>query len=215
MSTAAAFDAAATRLLQEAVEWRMLGLLFECPSEHWRKQVGALVSEIQDPALRTAAEQARNEAAEGDYHSILGPGGPAPAREVSYHDTIQLGYLVSELTSYYQAFSYLPETAEALDHVSVEAGFLGYLRLKQAFALANGEAERAGVVADAAKGFIADHLSYVAQPLAASLAQSGVAYMAATGQALLARVGPPRTLPVLQGLHADACDVDSTFDCGV
>ncbi len=214
MSTAA-FDAAATQLLQEAAEWRMLGLLFECPTEHWRKQVGALVSEIQDPALRTAAEQAQNEAGEGDYHSILGPGGPAPAREVSDHDTIQLGYLVSELTSYYQAFSYFPTTAEALDHVSVEAGFLGYLRLKQAFALANGEAERAGVVADAAKGFIADHLSNVAQPLAASLAQSGVAYMAATGQALLARVGPPGTLPVLQSLHAEAGDVDSTFDCGL
>ncbi len=215
MSNAPALDAQATQLLQEAAEWRMLGFLFECPTEHWRKQIGALAPEIQDAGLRAAAEQAQIESTEGDYHSIVGPGGPAPAREVSYHDTIQLGYLVSELTSYYQAFSYLPSTMEALDHVSVEAGFLGYLRLKQAFALANGEAERAAVVADAAKRFISDHLSYVAQPLAASLAQSGVGYLASAGEALLARVGPPRTLPVVQSLDAAACCVDSTFDCGV
>ena len=201
--------------LREAGEWRMLGLLFECPGPLWRERIHALAQEVSDPVLRSAAEAAGEEASEGDYHYIFGPGGPAPAREVSYHETIQLGYLISELMSYYEAFSYHPATAEALDHVSVEAGFVGYLRLKEAFGIANGEFEAAGVARNAAKDFVRDHLSCVAQPLATSLAASGVAYLAAAGKALLARVGPPRTLPVIQSLAPAADCVDSTFDCGV
>ena len=203
------------KTLQEAAEWRMLSLLFECPSPEWRRQVAELAAEIQDASLRAAAEQALAEAAEGGYHSLLGPGGPAPAREVSYHDTIQLGYLISELTSYYAAFSYQPLTVEALDHVSVEAGFIGYLRLKEAFALANSDAVHAAIAADAARGFVDDHLSHIAQPLAGSLSNSGVPYLAMAGEALLERVGGSRTLPVIPVLAPEACCVDSTFDCGV
>ena len=208
-------DTTAESLLREAAEWRLLGMLFECPGQNWRAQVRALANAVADPLLRSAAETAMEEACEGDYHSIFGPGGPAPAREVSYHETIQLGYLISEVTSYYEAFSYHPVTAEALDHVSVEVGFIGYLRLKEAFAAANGEFGAAGLAKDAAKRFVIDHLSCVAQPLAASLAASGVAYLAEAGSALLARVGPPRTLPVIQSLAPAAECADSTFDCGI
>lgn len=208
-------DPRAAVALRQSAEWRMLGLLFECPAPEWRRQVAALAGEIQDADLRAAAEQALLEAAEGDFHSILGPGGPAPAREVSYHETIQLGYLISEVTAFYTAFAYQPLTVEALDHVSVEAGFVGYLRLKEAFALANSDVDRAGLAADAAKSFVDEHLSHVAQPLAASLAESGVHYLAMAGEALLKRVGAPRTLPVIQPLAPEACCVDSTFDCGV
>ena len=202
-------------LLREAAEWRLLGLLFECPGQNWYVQVRALAQEAADPLLRSAAETALDEASEGDYHSIFGPGGPAPAREVSYHETIQLGYLISELTAYYAAFAYQPVTQEALDHVSVEVGFIGYLRLKEAYAVASGELEAAKEARDAASRFTNDHLSCFAQPLANSLAESGVAYLAAAGSALLARVGPPRTLPVIQSLPPVADCVDSTIDCGI
>lgn len=208
-------DESASALLREAAEWRMLSLLFECPGTQWRAQLGALAQEVGDPALHAAAVIAIDEACEGDYHSILGPGGPAPAREVSYHETIQLGYLISEITSYYNAFAYRPVTQEALDHVSLEVGFVGFLRLKEAFALACGEPQAAALARDAAKGFINDHLSCVAKPLATSLASSGVAYLANTANALLARVGPPRTLPVIQSLAPVPDCVDSTFDCGI
>lgn len=208
-------DPGTETLLREAAEWRMLGLLFECPSAEWRKQVDALEQELRDPMLREAAGTAIEEASEGDFHSIFGPGGPAPAREVSYHETVQLGYLLSELTTYYGAFAYQPKTEEALDHISVEAGFISYLRLKEAFALANDSVEGAALAAEAATGFIRDHLSFVAQPLAASLANSGFAYLAAAGKALEQRVGPRRTLPVLQVLAPDPEGTDSAFDCGI
>ena len=92
---------------------------------------------------------------------------------------------------------------------------MGYLCLKQAFAIATGETEKAAIAADAAKSFLADHLSYVAQPLAASLIQSGIGYMAKSGEMLLARVGPTRSLPVIQSLPQEVCGIDSTFDCGL
>ncbi len=200
-------------LLREAAEWRLLSLLFECPGPEWREKVRALGAEVRDPALRTAAEEALAEASEGIHHSILGPGGPAPAREVSYHDTVQLGYLMSELNAFHEAFAFRPRTIEAIDHVSVEAGFAGYLRVKQAFALAEGNTEAAALAEEAAKDFRSQHLVYVAEPLARSLSESGVGYLAKAGQALLARVGPSPVLPVLGNL-AGAVGGDA-FECGV
>jgi nitrate reductase assembly molybdenum cofactor insertion protein NarJ len=204
-----------SRLLAEAAEWRLTGLLFECPSDGWRAQVAALAAEVLDAGLKHAAEAARTEAGEGLYHSIFGPGGPAPAREVSYTETIQPGLLLSELAAYYEAFSYHHATGEAVDHVSVEAGFVGYLRLKEAYAHACGDAARAAVTSDAARAFVAEHLSVSAGPLAASLANSGVTYLSLAGAALLGRAGPRkdksslRALPVL----TDARE-ESAFECG-
>ena len=203
-------DPQAAALLREAADWRLIGLLFECPGESVNAQVAALGAETADPVLQTAAAQARQEASEGLYHSTFGPGGPAPPREASYQDTIQLGYLMSELSCYYEAFSYRPQTEEAQDHVAVEAGFLSYLRLKQAYALAAGDAEAAAITADAARRFIEDHLSLVAEPLAASLVHSGVSYLAEAGKALLSRTGPRRVLPVI----LNPVDEDCEMTCG-
>jgi hypothetical protein len=44
----------------------------------------------------------------------------------SYHQTVQLGYLLSELQAYYSAFAFQPLTNEPPDHVSVETGFIAF-----------------------------------------------------------------------------------------
>lgn len=176
-------------LLGQAAEWRLIGLLFECPSQRWREQVAELAAEAGDPELRRTVEEALREADEGTYHHTFGPGGPAPPREATYRDTLQLGYLMSELNAFYQAFGFQPSTAEAADHVSVEAGFVGYLKLKQAFALASGDEEGAGVARDAEREFISEHLASIAEPIAKSLAASGVSYLAGAGRAIGSRSG--------------------------
>lgn len=205
-----------TQLLREAAEWRLLSLLFECPSPNWREQVQSLATEITDTDLKAAAETAQREAGEGLYHSIFGPGGPAPGREISYRDWAQPGYLLSELTSYYDAFAYHPDQAaivEAPDHVSVEVGFIAYLKLKEAYAEANGDDEHAAVTREAAQQFLLEHLSMMTEPLSASLEHSGVGYLALAGKSLLARVGPKRdqspkhNLPILVG------DEEAEFAC--
>lgn len=197
-------------LLKQAAEWRLIGLLFECPADAWRDDIVALARDIDDPLLGSAVTHALEEASAGLYDSTFGPGGPAPPREVTYVKAVQLGYLFSELTAFYDAFAYRPVTRESPDHVSVEAGFVGYLLLKEAYAVARGDNDQASVTADAATGFMREHLATLAEPLAAALDASGLAYLAEAGHALAKRVGPPaaaasphgaRLLPVIQPLE--------------
>ena len=199
-------------LLRQAAEWRLIGLLFECPVKAWRDEVAALARDIEDSELAAAAGHALDEATEGLYHSTFGPGGPAPPREVSYLEAVQLGYLLAELTAFYDAFAYRPVTKESPDHVSVEAGFVGYLLLKQAYAMMRGDDEQASVTADAEATFRREHLASFADRLAATLKASGIAYLAEAGHALATRVGPPpvaatpegaRRLPVIQPFEDD------------
>jgi hypothetical protein len=71
--------------------------------------------------------------------------------------------------------------------VAIEAGFVGYLRLKEAYALAGDDELGAAVVAEAVAGFLSGHLSRIAGPLALSLASSGVRYLTLAGDALRGR----------------------------
>ena len=205
-------DEKITSLLREASEWRLISLLFECPSEEWLAQITALGGEVADPVLRESASQALDQSGEGLYHSAFGPGGPAPPREVSYSDSVQLGYLVAELEAYYGAFGFHPVTAEPCDHVSIETAFLSFLRVKEAYARLTGDIEQAVLTAEAAGNFLRDHLSWMAEPLSARLNESGIGYLAAVGRALLERVGPsrprmalPRPFPVIPE--------ETEFDC--
>ncbi len=201
-------------LLQEAAEWRMLELLFQCPGPEWKARVAELSVEVKDPEVRQAATLALDQAAEGVFHSIFGPGGPAPAREASYRDTIQLGHVMQQVIAFYQAFAYLPDTAEASDHASVEAGFIGYLRLKQAYAQASGDEQDAAVCQEAVQRFIQEHFSFVAEPLSAALDNSGEAYLELAGKALLRRVGP-REKQLFDIVGQDHLQPDdSVFECG-
>lgn len=214
MMSASAAAAKQNHLLREAAEWRLTGLLFECPSPQWREQVISLAAEVEDAELKAAADAAQQEASEGLFHSIFGPGGPAAGREISHRDWAQPGYLLAELASYYEAFAYQPATREAPDHVSVETGFIAYLRLKEAYAVANSDDEGAAITGEAARQFINEHLSMLAEPLARSLEHSGVQYLALAGRALLARVGPRREKPPRQNLPVISDNDQSEFACG-
>jgi nitrate reductase assembly molybdenum cofactor insertion protein NarJ len=201
------------QLAKEAAEWRLISLLFECPSDEWRTAVAALMNEVGDAELQSAAQAALEEADEGLFHHTFGPGGPAPPREATYHQTVQLGYLMSELQAYYNAFAFHPVTAEPPDHVSVETGFIAYLKMKEAYALACEDEERAATAAESAQRFVQEHLANIAQSLADRLEGSGISYLAKAGAALFSRVGPPATtaspLPILQQDQDE-----SAFPCG-
>lgn len=211
-----ASDGLQPALLQDATDWRLIGLLLECPRPGWLEEVSALGTKTGDSLLRDAA-RAATDASEGVYHSIFGPGGPAPPREVSYSNTIQLGQLLSELAAHYNAFGFSPFSHETLDHISVEAGFVGYLRLKEAYARSRGDDDHADLAAEAASRFIEEHLSRIAGPLAARLGQSGVEYLAVVSRALIERTGPPpepaREDSAFNVLPASSVE-DPVFDCG-
>lgn len=204
------------KILVDATEWRLISLLFDCPTGDWFTQVEMLGEQVSDKHLKRAAKAAQKEASEGLFHSIFGPGGPAPGREVSYRGWVQPGYMLSELSSFYDAFSYKPATHEVPDHVAVETGFVAYLRLKEIFALECSDPESADVTARASKTFIDEHLTKYAEQMSKILANSGIEYLSLAGAALFKRVGKDkdkelqRFLPVLENDEEDVA-----FECGL
>ena len=199
----------AKTLLNEAAEWRLLSLLFDCPDDGWFDEVSLLGENVRDKDLRKAAKHAQHEATGGLFHSIFGPGGPAPGREVSYRGWVQPGAMLSEISSFYNAFAFTPKTREVPDHIAVETGFIAYLKMKQLYALECGEDENAEIVSDACDNFIREHLSKYAETISELLDNSAIEYLQLTGKALLRRVGrdPERGkqifLPVLEELEDD------------
>jgi nitrate reductase assembly molybdenum cofactor insertion protein NarJ len=185
------------KLLRDAAEWRLIGLLLECPRDDWFAQVAALSAEIGDEQLRQAGAQAQQQASEGLYHTNFGPGGPAAPREVSYHDSLLAGQTLAELRAQYEAFGYAAAVEEAPDHVAVEAGFMAYLRLKEAYALHAGAKDDAEITATAARDFLRNRLSAIGGPLAEILACSGIDYLVSTASVLASRVGTSQNVQCL------------------
>lgn len=205
----------ADELLRDAAEWRLISLLFDCPKGDWFKQVDELGRQVTDKRLKKAAKAACKEASEGLFHSIFGPGGPAPGREVSYRSWVEPGQLLSELSAFYSAFSYHAGSGEVPDHVAVETGFVAYLRLKELYARENGDDESAEITADAAGSFTADHLAKYAQKLKKLLAVSGIEYLQLASDALFERVGPDKDKEIKTFLPVLEDEEDSLFECGV
>jgi TorA maturation chaperone TorD len=179
-------------LLRDAAEWRLLSVLFEYPGEGWRERLTSIVQDVHDERLKQASDAALIQASPGMHHSIFGPGGPVSPREASYTNGVQLGYLLSEISAFHDAFGYTPESVEPADHISVQAGFIAYLRLKQAYALTCGEDDKASITAEATSDFIREHLARMATPIAAALEPVAPEYLVVAGLALAERSGPAR-----------------------
>ena len=192
--TSAALGADVRALLRDAAAWRLTALLFERPRRAWQEEVARLAGEVDDAALRAAARLAAT-ATEGAYLATLGPTGIASPREVSHAGMRDPGQLLAELKHCYGAFAYRPHAGEPPDHIAVEAGFVGYLRLKEAFARAGGKAEEAGVSARVAREFIGDHLAPCGAALVQALQHAGAPHLRSAAQALSGRAGPPPASP--------------------
>lgn len=198
----------ASALLREAAQWRLVSLLFECPGPGWLEQISTLADEVADATLKAAVEAARQEASHSLYHSTFGPGGPAAPREVSHRRGVLPGASLAELRSLYEAFAYQPTLDEPSDHVAVEAGFVAYLRLKQAYASARGNDEQAEMCTEVGQRFVQEHLSRLAGPLAKALASSGIMYLIQAADALQSRTGPAPVEVPLDVLSDDEMDND-------
>lgn len=185
---------AAAALLAEAAEWRLYGLLFEYPTARWRENLTALLPSVRDASLRALASEALELASEGLHFALFGPAGTVPVREVKYRDGVQFGYLMSELSAYYEAFGYEPHVEEAADHLAVQLGFISYLKLKQAHALVNSDPEHAQVTAEAAETFLRDHIAVQAQPVLSGLENFGPDFLVEACRRVVAHSGPaPRS----------------------
>jgi TorA maturation chaperone TorD len=205
---AAVLDARCADLLQQALEWRLIARLFELPRGAWLEEIRALGERCSDSELQHAVAAAAR-AGEGEYLGLLGPGGPLSPREAGHRRTGDPAQTLASIRAFHAAFAFEPQCADPVDHVAVEAGFVGWLRLKQAYAVANGDEEAASVTADAAQRFLREHLALCAEPLARALEEATDGHLVHAARALLARTGPrPRNAEgdwVPAGLGVEAC----------
>lgn len=156
------------QLLAQAAAWRLASLLLERPRPEWKSEIAKLRNEVADRKLASYAKRAAC-GTEESYHRIFGPAGAVSPREVSYCGFEDPGRLMAELASFYQAFSFQPRREEPIDHISVEAGFVGYLFLKEAYAQMRGDSESAEITKSARERFTGEHLGRCAQGMIAQL----------------------------------------------
>ena len=145
-------------LLVLAASWHLASLLLERPRPEWKSEIARLAAEVSDPRLTGCAAQA-DQASEEVYHRLFGPAGAISPREVSYCGFEDPGRLLAQLSAFYHAFSFNPQREESIDHVSVEAGFVGYLFLKEAYARMRNAAASAAIARDARERFFREHLA--------------------------------------------------------
>ncbi len=101
-------------------------------------------------------------------------------------------------------------TEEPPDHVSVEAGFVGWLLLKEAYARAAELPDAAALTAEARARFQKAHVARLAASLAENLDRWGVSYLTLAAAALAARAGEPEAMPSLD-LPPGPCPEGCTF----
>jgi len=192
-------------LLEDAAAWRVIGLTFERPRGDWAETILAITgARTLDQRVTSLASRAVDEGSEAKFLAAFGPGGAVSPREVSYRFMGDPGRILAELRMMYDTFSYMPRTEEPPDHVSVEAGFVGFLRLKEAYSLMMRDEEVAIIIRDAAALFVREHLAF----LTAGLCEGTLdGYLRDGVDALVERVG---TLPT--GISARTA-VDEFSDC--
>jgi nitrate reductase assembly molybdenum cofactor insertion protein NarJ len=183
-------DPAVASLLREAQTWHLIGRLLERPRASWYEDVNGLAGGMDDAELRDVAGLARN-ANERRYLAAFGPSGVVSPREVAHCGMRDPGQLLAELNTNYEMFGFRPRMEDTIDHVAVETDFVAYLRFKEAFALSQGETEKAEVTKDAATRFIDEHLREMGEPIADRLEESAEPYLARAARALARRVGKP------------------------
>ena len=144
-------------LVAQAAAWRLASLLLERPRPEWKSDIEKLCSEVTDRELSSCAKGA-DQGTEETYHRLFGPGGTVSPREVSYCGFEDPGRLMAELASFYDAFSFEPRREEPIDHISVEAGFVGYLFLKEAYAQMQADSESVEITKKARERFTHEHV---------------------------------------------------------
>ena len=199
------------RILAAAAEWRLLGLLLERPRPGWLEEIAALEREVDAADVKAAAAEALQQAREAIHLDVFGPGGLVSPREVAYRGREDPGRILADLNAFYGAFAYRPQAEDPIDHVAVEAGFAGYLLLKEAFARAQGDIEAAQIAVSGFGRFVHDHLQCFVEPMA-NRVESGapVPYLVLATRALAARTGPAPE--AYRGLAAE--DDEGEFECG-
>jgi TorA maturation chaperone TorD len=191
MKTTRRRRSSAAEILDEACQWRLLSLLLSRPAAERKEEVRRLAGEQTAPRLTAAANAWCDNAGEGAYLRLLGPGGLVPAREVAYRPFADPGWLLADVARSHRAFGFHPAAEEPPDHVAVLADFVSYLLLKEAYARGCEDDGMAEITREALEHFIEEHLAPVARRLAERLDGCGATDWSVAAWLLAERVPAP------------------------
>lgn len=183
--------ASAPDLLADAAQWRLISLLLLRPTAERKQEALQLANEVGEQPLATAAHDWCENATEGAYLHLLGPGGLVPAREVAYRPFADPGWLLADLNRYHQAFGFHANAEEPPDHIAALADFVAYLLVKEAYARHCEEEATVEATRTAREQFVEEHLSPVAARMAERLEACGATEWSAAARLLAAKVPAP------------------------
>jgi TorA maturation chaperone TorD len=185
----------------------MLSLLLSRPTPERKSEVHEIAQGPIGARLTEIARAWCDNATEGAYLQLLGPGGLVPARSVAYRPFADPGWVLADLARYRQAFGFHPATEEPADHVAVLADFVSYLLLKQAYARESGDPGAVAVTQKSMERFIDEHLSPVAGRIAERLDACGATDWSAAAHLLAERVPAPPPIARASGQE------EQTLEC--
>jgi nitrate reductase assembly molybdenum cofactor insertion protein NarJ len=166
------------RHFDNAVEWKLLSLLFMRPTKNWIARLNLAVRETKNAELQVTVKAAKNESFPIDlYETTFSPEGMLSLRESTYNKNISFEHYFTQLPALYEKFDYQPEFSGSPDHLAIELGFVSHLCLKQAFGKILGHHERSKIEGDVSERFIQTHLCSVAMPVAHALQKNSESYL--------------------------------------
>lgn len=173
-------DAAIQDALSDASLLRALSFLYRAPSDATLQTTMDLASslprEISAPLVALVQRARRDPGGLADlHHRTFTPAGPCPTGESDYVASHlgAKGGLLGDVAAFYVAFGFDPATelAESPDHVALELTFAAWLRLREAYALADARTEAATICARAQAAFRRDHIGPFLQAFCACLVE--------------------------------------------
>ena len=195
-------DADVTATLARAALYRLLGAAFAYPGPERCAEIARLADTIVETpladariapalsALAGAARDADSPTVAAEHVFLFERQVHCSPHEGSYGDAPQLAgkaALLADISGFYMAFGLTPSTGEpeVEDHIVAELEFMSALAVKEAWAIAEGQAEGLGVTRQAQLAFLADHLGRWAATFAEAIeAATPLAYYT-TAAALL------------------------------
>jgi len=178
-------------LLSKAAQWHLLSLLLSRPTAERKREVRQLREEVEPSLLRETAHAWEENAGEGAYLRLLGPGGIVAARAVAYRPFADPGWMLAEILRYHDAFGFHSTAEEPPDHIAVLVDFVAYLSLKEAYAGERGDDQAAALTRGAAERFVEEYLVPVAARLADRLEACGATDWSAAARLLADEIPTP------------------------
>jgi len=200
-------ESSAAQLLRDAAQWHLLALLLARPTAERKAEARSLANEVGAADLGAVTGAWCDNASEGAYLQLLGPGGLVPAREVAYRPFADPGWVLSDIARHHQAFAFHPGAEEPADHISVLADFVSYLLVKEAYARENTQRGEDELTRNTRQRFVEEHISPVAGRIAERLEACGASDWGAAARILADKVPAPCTAE-------PAPPSDDAFACG-